>query len=266
MMPPLSIALTTATGYFVLSHQQWRTLHGATVMPVLYQRLALILMVGLHAFLLYRGIDLGVGQNLSLLNVMSQLMWMIVLIVMMLTWFQPLESLILFVAPFAGVLVLLAQWFPGYHIIQTAGDPKTLWHILLALFTFSVLCLAALLAVLMAMQEHMLRRDPSQRLLQQIPPLESVEQSLFAVIWVGFGLLSCVLLTSVMAFHQEFNADLIQKLVLTGLAWLTFAALLGGRYFLGWRGRPAIRGTLIGVGLLMVLVVLSSLGIAWIAP
>ena len=264
-MELLLIAILTGCSYFMLSYQQWRLLCGQTSLPRASRQVILFFVLGFQAWLLYRGIDVDGGQNLSFLNVMSQLMWMIILIVAILSWLQPLERLLLFIAPFAGIVVILAQWFPGEHIIQAAADPKTLWHILLALITFSVLSLAALIAVLLAVQEYLLRRDPTRRLLQQIPPLESVEHSLFIVIWIGFILLTIVLISSIVVFHHAFNPDLIQKLVLTVLAWVTFAGLLMGRYLFGWRGRTAIRGTLIGVGLLMLLILLSSLGIAWIS-
>jgi len=42
------------------------------------------------------------------------------------------------------------------------------------------------------------------------------------------------------------------KIFFSVLAWVVFAVLLWGRHHMGWRGRTAIRGTLIGFSLLLV--------------
>mgnify|MGYP003653087121 FL=1 len=49
-----------------------------------------------------------------------------------------------------------------------------------------------------------------------------------------------------------FAQHVVHKTVFTLMAWVVFACLLAGRYWRGWRGRTAVRFTLIGFGLLLV--------------
>ena len=45
-----------------------------------------------------------------------------------------------------------------------------------------------------------------------------------------------------------FTQNLVQKTVLSLIAWLLFGVLLFGRLRFGWRGRSAVRWTLSGFG------------------
>src|SRR5690625_6666330 len=55
---------------------------------------------------------------------------------------------------------------------------------------------------------------------------------------------------SAMLTQQWFPLD--HKTVFTVLSWLTFGALLVGRRLYGWRGRAAVRATLLGFILLLL--------------
>ena len=49
-----------------------------------------------------------------------------------------------------------------------------------------------------------------------------------------------------------FAQQLAHKTILSIIAWIVFLILLIGHWKLGWRGRTAIRGTLIGFVFLML--------------
>lgn len=126
-------------------------------------------------------------------------------------------------------------------------------HIILSTLAFSVICFAGVLAVLLAIQDYLLRNIKTHSIIQKLPPLETMEKLLFQVILVGFILLTIVLITSIIFFHPIFAPLLRQKSVLTLIAIAIFSILLIGRYSLGWRGRTAIYWTLAGTLLLAVL-------------
>ena len=96
------------------------------------------------------------------------------------------------------------------------------------------------------------------RILDAQPPLLAQEQVLFRVIWVAFALLSFAVLSgsliSIATSGKWLRFD--HKTIFTLLSWLTFGILLAGRYLRGWRGRIALRYTLVG----FVLIVLSYTG------
>jgi ABC-type uncharacterized transport system permease subunit len=84
-----------------------------------------------------------------------------------------------------------------------------------------------------------------------------MELFLFRLVAIGFMLLTLVIVTSFLFFNQLWLSPLLQKTLVSLFAWSVFAILLLGRHYLGWRGRQAIRWTLLGV-LLVVVVYFSS--------
>lgn len=142
----------------------------------------------------------------------------------------------------------------GSRIIKTPVTPNILFHIFLSTITFCVLCVAGLLALLLALQDYLLRRKQGVGFVERLPPLESLERLLFQVNGLGFVLLSVLITTSVYFYYDILlhSVTLLQKTLLAAVAWVIFATLLLGRFAWGWRGRKAIYGTLIGVALLFL--------------
>jgi ABC-type uncharacterized transport system permease subunit len=153
----------------------------------------------------------------------------------------------------AVVSILLVLIFPGYNILQTDSHPRQLIHVLSAAAAFSVLCVGGVQAALLCIQERLLRRKYTGLIIQNLPPLETMERLLFQMIGLGFLLLSMVLASSAYLFHDLFQPPLLHKTILTLLAWIIFAVLLGGRYFFGWRGRKVAHYTFSGLVLLMMI-------------
>jgi ABC-type uncharacterized transport system permease subunit len=208
----------------------------------------------LHAILLHVWIDMYVGQNLNFYNLFSLTAWLIALIVWVVAQRKLIESLFIFSFPVCALSIALVLWFPTQKVINTIAQPITLFHILLAVICYCVLCFAGLLAVLLAVQEWCLRRKKMLRVMSSLPALETMEILLFQVIQLGFVLLSIVLVTSFYFYYAILFTQyyFLQKALLVTLAWLMFAWLLLGRYHRGWRGRKAIYGTLLGVFLLFL--------------
>jgi ABC-type uncharacterized transport system permease subunit len=213
--------------------------------------------VALHAFLLYRWIDVPAGQNLSFLNMFSLAVWLIAVMIGLAGLFKPLRNLrnlCIFVFPLALISICLVLVFPEYAILPMANHLKPLIHILSAVLAFSMLCLAAFQALLLSIQERMLRHKHAGGIINQLPPLETMENLLFQIIGLGFILLTLVLATSLFFFYELLaSPQLQQKTLLALIAWIIFAILLGGRYLFGWRGRKVTYYTLSGVVLLVII-------------
>lgn len=125
-------------------------------------------------------------------------------------------------------------------------------HAWMALLAYATLAIAALLAIMLWVQERALRRREFHGWLRLLPPLTELESLLFRTIWAGFVLLSATLLTGVLFVHDFFAQHLIHKSVLSALSWLVFGALLLGRWRRGWRGAKAVRLTLVAMALLVL--------------
>jgi len=116
----------------------------------------------------------------------------------------------------------------------------------------AALAIAALVAVMLAIQERALRTRRLGGLHAVLPPLTLIEAMLFQLIGAGFVLLSLTLLTGALFVEDLFGQNLVHKTVLSFAAWLLFGALLFGRWRYGWRGRRAVRLTLIGMMVLLL--------------
>lgn len=154
------------------------------------------------------------------------------------------------VFPLAGVMLL------GYHgqgHVRTAPlDWQLQLHAWLALLAYATLAIAALLALMLWLQERALRRRAFHGWLRSLPPLVELELLLFRTIAVGFILLTATLLTGVVFVEDLLAQHLIHKTVLSVLSWLTFGGLLLGRWRYGWRGNRAVRWTLVAMALLVL--------------
>lgn len=153
---------------------------------------------------------------------------------------------------FAIISIIIGILLAEPYTLEIKTKPYFVLHVLLSIFAFSVIALAAMQAMVLALQDFLLRRQVENMLLKKLPSLEVMEQWLFHFILFGFVLLTLVLLTSYWTFSTELSGVVLQKLVLVIMAWIVFAILLIGRRFLGWRGRLAIRGTLSGFLLLLI--------------
>ena len=206
----------------------------------------------LHAILLYHLIDLQGGQNLYFFNLLSLVAWLTGGMVLVLALSKPVHNLCLIIYPVALLTIALSGLFPGSYMVQTASNWQGIAHILLAIFAISTFCLAVLQAILLAVQDGLIRSRHGGKLIHILPPIETMENVLFGTIAVGFVLLSILIFDAVMAFHGLSNYQLWQKTLMAVIAWMIFAILLWGRHFAGWRGRAAIYWTLAGFALLLI--------------
>jgi len=158
-----------------------------------------------------------------------------------------------------GVVVFpMAAMAVAAHALLTTPIPQQAlgWrlelHVWLALLAYATLAIAALLALMLWAQERALRRHTFHRWLRLLPPLTELETLMFRTITVGFVLLTVTLLTGVVFIEDFLRQRLPHKTVLSVLSWLTFGALLFGRWRHGWRGARAVHWTLSAMGLLLL--------------
>lgn len=168
---------------------------------------------------------------------------------------QRLDALGVVVFPLAALTALALAGTGSTGI--AALDWRIGLHAWLALLAYATLALAALLAIMLWMQERALRARQFTRLLRALPPLTQLETLLFRTITVGFALLTLTLITGVLFVENLFAQHLVHKTVLSILSWAMFGILLLGRHLRGWRGRRAVRLTL-GAMLLLLLAFFGS--------
>lgn len=154
------------------------------------------------------------------------------------------------VFPMAAILLLAYHGY-GHEPSKLLG-----WHLAthawLALLAYATLSVAALLAIMLWLQERALRRRDFRPWLRALPPLADLETLLFRTITVGFCLLTLTLLTGVLFVDNLLEQKLVHKTVLSVLSWIVFGTLLIGRRRYGWRGSKAVHWTLTAMALLLL--------------
>jgi ABC-type uncharacterized transport system permease subunit len=193
--------------------------------------------------------------GLSVADTLSLTGWMMAGVALWLLTRPALSGLAVMLLPIAGMLALPTGLDAGTEpATRYAWTTRT--HIGLSLVAYTTLMLAAVLAILMAIQHNRLRTrrlgGGMGGLTSLLPPLETTEQALFATIGFGFLMLSLSILSGLMFVDDMFAQHLAHKTVLSILAWIEFGVLLIGRWRFGWRGQVALVWTLGGFAILVL--------------
>lgn len=127
-------------------------------------------------------------------------------------------------------------------------------HIIFATIAVSILALAALQAMLTAMQNHMIKQYPlhTYPILRSLPPVETMQNLLFKILWAGFIVLSVSFFAAFVYLPDVLRHIQFSKLLLSSLAWLLFATLLYGYHRSGWSSDMVTKRTIIGLLLLTI--------------
>lgn len=218
----------------------------------------------LHAASLSDMCDRAGTVNFSFLSVSSLAGLGIVAILLLTALTRPVDKLGVIIFPLNAVLVFLKLVLPEEAHALKIHSWQMDAHILVSMLAYSFLNIAALQALLLALQDWHLRRHHAKGLIRSLPPLQTMEKLLFQLIAAGFVLLSLSLLTGFLFVENLFAQHLVHKTVLSILAWLVFGILLAGRAVQGWRGQTAIRWTLGGFAALMLAYFGSKMVLEWI--
>lgn len=207
---------------------------------------------------------LGNGTpSFSLLSSLSIVAWLSSLLLYIAHLRRPLETLGLFMIPLVigSLLITLLLPQPDQPINLNNGLGI---HILLSLLAYSMLALAALQALLLAIQSKQLHNHKPSGLIRTLPSLQDMEALLFQLITVGVILLTLGLFSGFAFLDGFFGKQVAHKTLFSIFAWLTFSTLLFGHWRYGWRGKTAIRWTITGFVLLMLAFLGSKLVLEYV--
>jgi len=148
--------------------------------------------------------------------------------------------------PIAGLAILLELFIPDERILNESLSTGLRIHILLSICAYSLLMIGAFQALLLAVQERLIKAKRAAIIMNTLPPLQVMEDLLIQIIVIGFFLLSLSLASGMMFIDDMFAQHLVHKTVLSILAWVIYCILLWGRWSAGWRGKRIIRWALGG--------------------
>jgi len=208
--------------------------------------------VAAHTVEVWQTTWLGGSLNLSFFNAASLVGWMMSLLLLLLALpRRPVENLGIAILPLTGVAAFLS-FYVGRPAAHTAPVADVDIHIFVSVLAYSILGLAAVQALLLAVQERQLRHRRPGHIIGALPPLQTMEEMLFSMLRLGFVLLTLALISGWLFVDNLFAQHLVHKTVLSIVAWLVFGTLLWGRHRFGWRGQTAMRWTLGGFATLML--------------
>lgn len=226
---------------------------GDTWMPS--RPLALALAFGgliLHTLLIWHGVFSHLGINLGFFNALALTSWTVITLLLVSSLTKPVENLGLILLPVAALTIGLAARYGEIAFMPGTSSWALKVHVLLSMLAYSLLTLAAVQSILLAIQDNHLRHRQPGGFVRGLPPLQTMESLLFEMIAAGFVLLTLALLSGFAFLDNMLAQHLVHKTVLSTIAWVVFGALLVGRFKYGWRGRTAITWTLSGFVLLIL--------------
>ncbi|MCG6200559.1 cytochrome C assembly family protein [Psychromonas antarctica] len=203
-----------------------------------------------HANWLYQNIFMSHGQNLTILNVLLLVTFIISLLSTVANKRFNTGVLLPIVYGFTVANFIAVSYLPNDYITHLETQPQIATHIILALLAYSILSIASLFAVQLAYLNYRLKNRQLPLTKINMPPLMTLEKSLFQFILIGYILLSGALLTGFIFIEDMFVQGEVHKTILSMIAWVIYGVLLWGHYSKGWRGRLIIYITIVGSSLL----------------
>lgn len=204
------------------------------------------LAVFAHFLYIALGFRQNNGFNFSFFSTASLVAMIVTLVLLIAALNKPVEKLGIVLFPITALMLILDISFPvQLHPLHTSNWAMST-HILTSIIAFSLLNIAALQAILLAIQDRQLKSHHPRRLVLSIPSLQTMESLLFQMIGAGLIFLSFALISGFLFIEDLFAQHLVHKTVLSILAWIIFSCLLIGRQLYGWRGQTAIKWTLCG--------------------
>ena len=216
-----------------------------------------------HATDIFFTMKLAGGWDLSLFTTVSLITWLMAFIAFIAGGKLPNSHPGMVIYPVVALSLILKIGLPS-PVTPSLSEPALEWHVLLSLSAYSFLMLAAVQSIILAIQEKQLHQRHAAGLMRKLPPLQTMESYLFQLLITGFILLSLGLITGFMFVQNLFAQHLLHKTILSMIAWCIFAALLWGRQDYGWRGKTAVKWTLVGFICLLLAYIGSKLMLEYI--
>jgi ABC-type uncharacterized transport system permease subunit len=171
---------------------------------------------------------------------------------------ESLHAIGTFVAPLALVFLVASEFVgkgrPGAEVSRRLLAV----HVTANLLGLAMFLLAATAGALYLVEERRLRRKHLVSGLGKLPPLETLDRTLFRLLLTGFPLLTLGLATGA-AFAsrgQSHSVASTARAVLSYATWIVVGGVLVSRRVAGWRGQRAAYGALLGALCILLVVAL----------
>jgi ABC-type uncharacterized transport system permease subunit len=213
--------------------------------------LAVLAIVG-HALIVWQNLATPLGWDVNFINILALASLMVIVLLLLSSIGSHMLEAAVIALPGAALCVWLIGFASPTPVILSRLAPMVELHVFCSLLAYGLLSIAAMVAILLAAQEYLLRHPRKIRHLELLPPLAVLETLLFRMIMGGWLVLTVSLLTGLTFIENLVAQHLVHKTTLTTLSWILFGLLLAGRWWYGWRGRRAVNLTLIAMLVLIL--------------
>lgn len=261
-MPNIDLHFTTAVLYGLTALAAWLPTASAANMNagsstsgrVATLRATLLAALFCHGAALAYALFGGEGLNIGFSHAVSLIIWLVMLAYTLIGFDNQLLKIVaLYLAPVAAMAAVLPTLLPALRIVNYADWAFKL-HFVVAILAYALYTVATLHALLMLFLEKHLHEGNLPPLLQGLPSLLRLEKLLFQLLSFAFLLLTATLVTGIFFSETLFGKpfQVTYKTVFAAFSWVIFGGLLFGHLKFGWRGKLAVRWTLIGFVLLLL--------------
>jgi len=268
--PSIAYALTLMTvvihnrnmGFVDIDNQEPRQSSMTSQQHKIWIHLLLFILLALHGYACYQDIFTPQGLVFGFAQALSMMAWVGIALYWIEGWFFTLHGMLPLVLAMATLFSFLPYVFDG-AIISTKAvhSPGFRLHFITANMAYGIMFLAALQAILMTWQDKNLRSNKSldqiswlqllvvgkrSRLLDQLPPLLTMERVLFNIIGIGFCLLTITVFSGAFFSQSLFGRVLTldHKTIFALISWSMFGGLLYSHWRVGLRGAQASKWVL----------------------
>tara|TARA_B100001564_G_C20624341_1_gene663949 strand:+ start:559 stop:1344 length:786 start_codon:yes stop_codon:yes gene_type:complete len=164
---------------------------------------------------------------------------------------KPIKHLGLVLLPLTLITIPFSMIYHNDNNLgQIDNDLKV--HVIVSIASYGFLGLAAIQAILLKYQENKLKHVQSSLFLTVLPPIEKMEKVMFELIVFGFILLTLSLVSGAPFVFMGEYTGLIEKILFSIIAWITYSYLIFSRFLKGFRGKKATNLTLSGMTFLFI--------------
>ncbi len=164
---------------------------------------------------------------------------------------KPIKHLGLVLLPLTLITIPISM------IYQNDSNPGSIdnnlkLHIIVSILSYGFLGLAAIQAILLRYQENKLKHINKSLFFTILPPIEKMEKVMFELIIFGFVLLTLSLLSGAPFVAVNQHPGLLEKILFSIIAWITYSYLIYSHFSIGVRGKKATNLTLGGMIFLFI--------------
>ena len=192
--------------------------------------------------------------NFSVHSMMALISSILVAIFILCSLAMPIRRLGVLVFPIALIGLLLSSFWTKELATELTLSPALMAHILISITAFALLTIATVQGLLYVYQERQIKNRTNPAMLMALPPLQTMEQLLFRLIWAGFICLTLTLFSGAVFSQYLFGHAFMFKhhTILPFLGWLVFVTGLFRRLKYGIRGSRAVALTIVGFVLIQL--------------